>query len=277
MPGIIGSVVGARTAAPSYVPWMRPLRAATAAPSSRVVAFAHSASGPNALLPLLSLLPADVELIGVTLPGRERRFGESYDHLLADPGAVAREVSLELDTLAPLPTVLFGHSLGASLAAAVALEVFDAGRALVLSATPLTGKPAGERAIETEEDLIDVILRGGGTPEEILADESLRVHVLGLLRVDLRLGELVARANLGRTLPVKPLVLGGSEDQLVPPAEMVAVAAAHGVFGGPVLLPGGHFYLLEERNRSTVARLILSAIDSIKSATRAGHEAEGGL
>jgi surfactin synthase thioesterase subunit len=242
----------------------------------RLVAFAHSASGPNALLPLLCLLPPDVELIGVTLPGRERRFGEPYEHMLTDPGVVAREVCGELEDMHPLPLALFGHSLGASLAAAVALELPGTCRALVLSATPLTGRPDGQAAIETEEDLLDVVVRGGGTPEELLAEESLRAHILGLLRADLRLGELVAQANLGRRLPVSPLVLGGSEDQLVAPAEMVAVAEAHGVAGGPVFLPGGHFYLLDERNRSTVAQLLLDAMDGNRrgGTTGAGHRAE---
>lgn len=240
--------------------WTHVLRAADGPLRARLVVFAHSASGPNALLPLVRRLDSSIEVVGVTLPGRERRFGESTEGLLADPMGVPACVATELDLLPSAPTALFGHSLGSSLASATAMRMAVAPSAIVLSATPLTGKPEGEGPIETEADLDDVVRRGGGTPAEVMAEPALREHVLGLLKVDLRLGELVALANLGRVLPVEPVVLGGRDDELVPAAEMHRVAAVHRADGRARLLPGGHFYLLEDRNLDEVVAVLEQAV-----------------
>lgn len=68
----------------SRVPWwpLMRLREAVTAPRARLLVFPHSGSGPNSLFPLVEPLPEDVEVLGLSLPGRERRFGEPPGCLL---------------------------------------------------------------------------------------------------------------------------------------------------------------------------------------------------
>ncbi|MEU9862156.1 alpha/beta fold hydrolase [Streptomyces sp. NPDC047971] len=232
-------------------PWTVPLRPARATPTGRVVALAHSGSGPNALLPLLRRLPDDIEVVGVTLPGRERRFGESCATLPDDIDGALAAVLAELRAAPPLPTVLFGHSMGAAFAAALALAAPELCHGLALSGHPTLESRAGRAEDWTEDDLMDVIRLGGGTPDEFLEDPVIREHLLELLRCDLTLGRRLAVRNAGRQLPVAPLVLGGRDDELVPPGELDDWSTRTPL--RPRLFPGGHFYLLDEANTQAVA------------------------
>lgn len=236
---------------------MAPLRPAAGPPIGRVVALPHAGSGPNALAPLLERLPGRLEVVGVTLPGRERRLREGLA-ALRDPDAVVDAVAGELAAAEPLPTVMFGHSMGAALAAAVALAAPALCRGLVLSGHPALDAEAGRTEEWTDDALVEVIRLGGGTPEEVLGEPVLRALVLDRLRADLTLGRRLSVANAGRTLPLVPVVLGGKDDALVPPGELDP-------WESPApprrrLFPGGHFYLLEEANLDAVAGEIASAI-----------------
>lgn len=234
------------------------MRPARGVPRARVIALAHSGAGPNALLPLLRRLHPDAEVLGVTLPGRERRFAESCAGLADDIDGLLARIRAELAAEPPLPTGYFGHSMGAALAAALALADPGGCRKLVLSGHPTLESRAGRAEDWTEDDLLDVIRLGGGTPAEILADPVIKEHLLTVLRCDLTLGRRLAERNAGRPLPVPPTVLGGLDDELVPPAELDAWAER--VPLRRRLYPGGHFYLLDEANLDAVAAEITAGL-----------------
>ncbi|WP_255950583.1 thioesterase II family protein [Streptomyces odontomachi] len=238
-------------------PWTVVLRPARGTPVGRIVAVPHSGSGPNVLAPLLHRLPADLQAVGVTLPGRERRFRESLD-ALSDPAAVTDAVTNELAAAEPLPTVLFGHSMGAALAAAVALAAPRLCQGLVLSAHPALDAGAGRAQEWTDEALMEVIRLSDGTPDELLGEPLLRDLVLARLRSDLTLGRRLAVRNAGQLLPVVPTVLAGRDDALVPPADLdpwtTSAPPRHRFF------PGGHCYLLDEENLDAVAAEIAAAL-----------------
>ncbi|MFE5791325.1 thioesterase II family protein [Streptomyces sp. NPDC056503] len=240
--------------------WTTVVRPATGTPRARVVVLPHSGSGPNTLLPTLRRLPGDHEVVGVTLPGRERRFGESCEGVADDPGGVLRAVLAELTAAPPLPTVLFGHSMGAVFAATLAVEAPALCRGLVLSAYP--GDPAAaERTAEwTDEELLDVVRRGGGTPEEALADAAVREHVLRVMRCDLTLEQRFATRIAARPLPVAPTVLGGLDDRIVSPAELAGWAGRAPAGTRRRVFPGGHFYLLDPAHADAVAAEITAAL-----------------
>ncbi|WP_225821766.1 thioesterase II family protein [Streptomyces naphthomycinicus] len=240
--------------------WTTVLRPTRHTPRGRVVAVPHSGAGPNALLPLLARLPSDVEVVGVTLPGRERRYGESFDRLPEDPRAVVDAVRGELDAAPRLPTVLFGHSMGAAFAATLAVRAPALCQGLVLSSLARSGSASEPPEHPTEADVLDVVRMGGGTPEEFLLEAGLRAHLLGLLVCDLTLGRRLVALSAGRPLPVPPVVLGGRDDKLVAPEDLADWSGTGSGTARTRLFPGGHFYLLDEANLDAVAAELTTAL-----------------
>ncbi|GII76228.1 thioesterase [Sphaerisporangium rufum] len=246
--------------------WLAELRPAMVEPVARVVALPHAGAGPNALMPLLSCLPDDHEVLGVTLPGRERRFTEGYPEGPQDPAPIVEAIVGELAALPTRPTVLFGHSMGVALAVAVALARPELCNALVLSAHPPAGARA-ERAGEwDEETLLKIIKLGGGTPDEILENAFWRGYLIGLLRSDLGLAGTLVRRNLAGRLALPLTVLGGTHDELVDPPELAGWIRRTDARVRFRLLPGGHFYLMDEPHRRIVAAEIARAVSPAAAA-----------
>ena len=98
------------TARPQWWSQLRPWGEPVTAPRARMLIAPHSGAGPNRYLRLVGGLPDDVEIVGLTLPGRERRGSER-------PGATLDEVLASLSAVSrpEVPTLVLGHSMGATL------------------------------------------------------------------------------------------------------------------------------------------------------------------
>ncbi|MFI2641538.1 thioesterase II family protein [Streptomyces sp. NPDC018610] len=248
---------------PSPYLWSPTLRRTGAVPArARLLVAPHSGAGPNSLLPLLAAVPADVEIVGLCLPGRERRFGESPGCGLGD---VLRGVHDELMDRDPLPTVCFGHSLGALLAVRIAALLGDSCVAAIPSGQLPGREERPAHSASSDTDLIALLVSGEGTPAHLLNDPQLRRLLLHVLRADLELSREAAEDFDEVRLAAPLFVLGGDADALAP-AERLPLWAAHteGVCELE-LLPGGHFALLEERNRDRVARLLTRALETCRA------------
>jgi surfactin synthase thioesterase subunit len=233
--------------------WTAPLRPAAAACSGRVVAFPHAGAGPQALLPVLRHLPRRLEAVGVTLPGREGRFGERAARLASDPGAVVAAVHAELAALPAVPTVVFGHSLGATLAAAVVAAHPGRYAGAVLSALPGAGSAAQRAGRWTDAQLLVILARGGATPDAIVTSPMWRRHLLDLLRADLTLGVRLAVGLDLAALDVPITLLAGADDDIAERSE-VPVPTRERTFRG------GHFYLFDGSVPADVAAEIVAAV-----------------
>ncbi|MFJ6757517.1 thioesterase II family protein [Streptomyces sp. NPDC091273] len=241
------------------VPWWPLLRppGAAAAPRVRLLVFPHSGSGPSTLYPVVEALPADVEVLGLSLPGRERRFGEPPGCRLDQ---VLDAVSDEVLGRDPLPTVVFGHSLGALLAARAALLLGPQCRAAVVSGQVPGRTPRRAHATVTEEDAVRLLRDGGGTPEWVLQDPDMLAHVTRVLRADIALSREAAAGFEDVRLDVPLHVLGGTADPLVP-HEPLDGWADHTT--GPCRVrrfAGDHFFLLAREHRGEVGDVLREAL-----------------
>lgn len=159
-------------------------------PRMRLFCFPYAGANAAYYRPWGHLLPDDVELWPIELPGRGVRFGES---LQADMPSLTREIAAAITTYADIPFALFGHSMGSAIAFATTLRLLDHDlRPMALIAS---GRIAPHRVRDrdihrlADEGIIAEIRRLGGTPEEILNNMELMDLVLPVVRNDYRLIE----------------------------------------------------------------------------------------
>lgn len=210
---------------------------------ARLVVFPHAGSGAGPYRAWRALLPLDVELGLVHLPGREARLAEpplTSVHAMAVVAA---------DALASeprrIPLALFGHSLGAHVAFEIARRI--APERLFVSGNRGPSLPYPRAPIRHLDDarILEEFERLGGTPPEILQHTELMALLRPILRADLQAAETYAYA------PAPPLACpitayGGADDPNVPTGALEAWRReTTGSFRARVF-PGRHFYLLQE-------------------------------
>ncbi|MDX2939352.1 thioesterase II family protein [Streptomyces ipomoeae] len=226
---------------PAGSQWIRRFHPAEEA-TARVVCLPHAGGSASFYFPLSRALTPSLDVLAVQYPGRQDRHAEPcVDELgkLAD---------LVVDELAPWldrPLVLFGHSMGATLAFEVATRLRRRG------VVPLRLFASGRRAPSTHRDestylldddaLVADVFRMAGDDME-LPDEELVRMMLPAIRNDYKAAETY-RYHPGEPLSCPITVLTGDRDPKVT-AEEAAAWKAHTTAGCEVrTFSGGHFFL----------------------------------
>lgn len=244
-----------KQASPVATPWL-PYPPAKAG-RINLYCLPHAGAGASTYLGWRAAVPAELAVIPLQPPGREMRMREQpHDRLEPLLDELVEAMSgrwLE-------PFALFGHSMGALIAFGLARRLRAAGQPqpvhLFVSGRRAPGLPeAGPWLHELGDgDLVRAILNLGSTPERVLAGESLRAEFLKLLRADLALNETYA--HYPEPLLDLPLTaFGGTRDPKVSPGELMAWRSESTVDCAVHLLPGGHFYLAEQRD-AVLGRLL---------------------
>lgn len=238
------------------------------APTSRVLAVPFAGGGVGVYASWPGALGPEVEVLPVQLPGRERRLREtpyrSMRALLADLGPAVLALS-------PIPTVVFGHSMGAAIAYELALALTRAGRPpahLVVSARrapdsapvhlPLFALPEDRLIAETERLY-------GPLPAVIREQPGLRATFLPTMRADMQLLDTWIPPEPGQ-LACPVTVIAGADDLAVPPDRLTGWTR---VTRGPsriTIVPGNHFSYLREGTaaRDVVAGVVSGLSDSAR-------------
>lgn len=159
------------------------------APAVRLICFPNAGAGASIYRPFSGFLPACIELLSVQLPGRGDRLGQAA---YRDMEAAARDIALDIKRLPEMPTVLFGHSMGAILAFETACILGEYGiglKSLIVSgkSAPHVAGPSNRcRADADDASMLGDLRRLGGTPAELLEDAEMRQMILQVVRADYR-------------------------------------------------------------------------------------------
>ncbi|MEW2417999.1 alpha/beta fold hydrolase [Streptomyces sp. NPDC046866] len=239
--------------------WLKRFSAGAPA-TSRIVCLPHAGGGASAYHGWARHLPADTELLAVQYPGRQDRFAEPCIESMAE---LADAVAALLAGLTELPTVVFGHSMGALVAyesvlrlARTAPRALPAHLFVSAAAAPGTERRHPLPALD-DDSLVAFARRQGGADPEVYAMPELRELVLPTLRADIRLLTDYRPALPPVRLPLPVTALGGDADAGCPPASLATWAATtSGAFTSRTF-PGGHFWL--QGREGELAPLIAAA------------------
>ena len=238
----------------------------------RLICFPHAGAGASYYVGWPALLPPEIDVIAVQLPGREDRFRER-PFTRAQP--LLSELQLALRPYLQGSFSFFGHSGGALLAYELARVLHERRRAvpvhLMLSGQLAPGVPNGLPLLHAlpDAEFRAAVRALGGLPEEVFGDDDLMDLVLPSLRADFALWETCQFPD--RTaVPSSITVLAGDADDRAPTAKL-AEWRRHTTGNFEIaLFEGGHFYLSGPNKAllSTVSSILLCPAEA--SGTRTG-------
>jgi surfactin synthase thioesterase subunit len=233
-------------AAPVAGRWFRPAQARPEA-TARLFLFPHAGGAAASYGHWSALVPADVELLLVQLPGRHDRHGEQpFTRVEPLVDALGEELDAELDGR---PFAFFGHSMGGMLAyrLAVALDRDRLPGPVLLGVSSWAPAKyrdgARELAARPDSALVDAAREFGALPPAISASPDMLAVVLPMLRADLSV--YADYTDDGAAVPCPVAAYGARSDPLLVPGAMAAWATRSPTFLGVSEYPGGHFYLDE--------------------------------
>lgn len=215
----------------------------------RLICLPHAGGGATAYARWAAELPKTIELWPAQLPGRESRFNEPA---LKRIEPLVDQLAQAVRPLLDRPYAVFGHSMGAlvgfELVRALRRLGLPAPVCLFASAHAAPGLPLRHEITYTlpTPQFIAYVRSLDGTPQEILENEELLELMVPLLRSDFELLETYVPPP-GPPLECPVRVFGGDRDPSVSLEDLEAWREHSQRFLGVRTLPGGHFYLQEQR------------------------------
>ncbi len=225
--------------------WLRRLSAGPA-PRLRLLGLPHAGGTATTFANWPALLPTEVEMIAVQYPGRQDRIAEPYIEEMAE---MADLVTAALRPLLDTPIVMFGHSMGSSLAYEVAVRLaredgFVVDRIFVSARTSphrIDGEP---RHGLSDDELVAAMRRLGGPDLGVFDIPQLLPLILPPLRADLRLLDRHRPAAMTK-LATPFTAFGGDQDETCPTTDLAEWADATSAGIDYRIFHGGHHYLRE--------------------------------
>ncbi|MCJ8310148.1 MAG: SDR family NAD(P)-dependent oxidoreductase [Hyphomicrobiales bacterium] len=228
---------------------------------SRLICFPYAGGGASAFNDWVDVVPEDIELCVIQMPGREERLGEP---LITDMTSLVETIVQEIGPYTDKPFAFLGHSMGAIVGFETANRLQAMGgpkpEHLFLSARAaphLEKRDTPLRDLANEEFIERLHGTYGAVPEAIRKSAELQDVFLPILRADVTLLEthIDQRADL---LDIPITAIGGASD----PAISVDMLAGWkdrttGQFEQHEL-PGDHFFIHGQRHEvmaSIVAHL----------------------
>ncbi|MFB7560094.1 thioesterase II family protein [Streptomyces brevispora] len=242
--GAVGSAdTGSLPAAAAGVRWTRNWRPRPGA-AVNLLCLPHAGGSAGFYRSWVDLLPAEVDFHAVQYPGREDRITEAPVSCMTE---LADAITEAIRPLFEKDVILFGHSMGASVAYEVTRRCEAEGlspRLLLVSgrAAPRWPHGAPPRRPRTDDEIVHEIRGFSTAGSTALDDPDLRELLLPMIRADYR---LVEGYRPDRPGPVRaPIaVLRGRDDVKVTPEGAAAWREFSTTHCTEHVFDGGHFYL----------------------------------
>jgi surfactin synthase thioesterase subunit len=220
----------------------------------RLICIPHAGGGAASFHQFATLLPAEIEMNAVQLPGRETRLAEAPYRRLAP---LVEDLMNGIRDFTERPYAFFGHSMGAliafELARALRREGLPLPRSIVVSGRRAPTVPNTEPPLHTlpDEAFVEALVRRyDAIPQVIREEPELMALFVPVLKADFATFETHVHRE-EQPLQCALAIYGGRADPQT--AEMPGWA---GLFDGPAstrLFEGGHFYLADQRREVAAA------------------------
>ncbi len=212
----------------------------------RLLCFPYAGGGVSVFRVWPDLLPSEIEVWAIKLPGRD---GRMHEPMPDDLQTLAVVMAGGLAPLLDIPFACFGHSMGALIAFELARALRRGGQMgpmrLFVSARRAPQLPRTDTALHTlpEEAFVEMLRqRYNGIPAALLAEPELLKLLLPMVRADFKMIETYQyREEDPLDCPIA--AFGGTQDSLARHDDLSAwQAQTRGSFKLQ-MFPGGHFYL----------------------------------
>jgi medium-chain acyl-[acyl-carrier-protein] hydrolase len=242
--------------------WVPALRSEPGA-SIRLITFPYAGGGTPVFRPWLELLPANIELRTVQLPGRGPRFREKH---ILDLAVAIDALEAVLLPLLDRPCAFFGHSVGALLAFEMARRL--AGRGLTPAHLFLSGKnaPHFPDSLVPLHQLPDPLFLGklrelNGMAEAVLDSPELLELLLPVIRSDFTVLETYSYRPSALPLSCPITVLGGDQDPRTLKGGLNAWREQTAANFNLTMFGGDHFFI--DKVRPELIKIILRELSRI--------------
>jgi surfactin synthase thioesterase subunit len=232
-------------------------------PRVRLFCFPYAGGGTAVYRRWTDLLPPEIEICLVQLPGREQRI---HERPMTDTVDIAVLIADAMAYYCDQPFVLFGHSMGAGIAYETALALIRKDRVplcVMPSARRAPHLPSPNRArhLLPDDQFVDELKRLDGTPSGVLDSPELMELMLPILRADFQLADLYVSERPFK-LPCPVIAFGGEDDVYVPCTELEAWREVSALEFNLRMLPGDHFFVNSQQRELT--RLVAQEISRLQ-------------
>jgi medium-chain acyl-[acyl-carrier-protein] hydrolase len=213
-------------------------------PKIRLFCFPYAGGNGQIFKAWAESLPDFIEVVGVELPGRGRRFGEPF---VDDINQVINDLYESIKSSLDIPFAFYGHSNGALLVFELTKKILERTgllpRKVFIAAkrSPHLGREVPLHKL-CDEDFIKVIRDYKGTPVQVFSNPELLELYLPILRADFALSENYVFLEQPQ-LSVDAVLIAGEEDEI---ASIDEVFAWEDLFVTPPdkeIVTGDHFFI----------------------------------
>ncbi len=224
--------------------------------SLRLICFSYAGGSSATYIPWSNLLPPNVELAVIQLPGRGARLIEPPYQTM---DVLVKNIFAALQTLSQKPFIFYGHSMGARVAYELILMLYRFHYRLPVhffasgSVAPFTLRKKDQTYHLPDDLFIQEVSTLNGTPKEVLENAEIMKLMLPALRADFKIIETYC--NKSRLIiPTKITVLAGDKEEDVDREGIEGWLKLFESNTGINWIDGDHFFV--EKNQSDTLKIV---------------------